>query len=78
MTACYNVATLWPMPKTNRRRVRSSAKPGKLRKDEDVRFRATAEEKAALQAAADKAGLGLSAWLRQLALQKAGALPGEL
>jgi len=45
-------------------------------KDEVVRFRISAEQKAALDAAAAREGLDLSSWLRRLALQAAGLLPG--
>jgi hypothetical protein len=38
-------------------------------------MRVTTEQKAALIAAADREGLELSAWLRQLALRAAGVLP---
>lgn len=47
----------------------------KANKDDVVRMRVTAEQKDALNAAASRAGLELSAWLRQLALRAAGALP---
>jgi uncharacterized protein (DUF1778 family) len=49
--------------------------PKKRTKDETVRMRVTADEKRALEHAAQRVGLGLSAWLRQLALRAAGALP---
>ena len=38
-------------------------------------MRISAEQKAALQGAADRDGLELSQWLRQLALRAAGSLP---
>jgi len=44
-------------------------------KDDMVRMRVSAEQKQALTAAAERSGLELSAWLRQLALRAAGALP---
>jgi uncharacterized protein (DUF1778 family) len=44
-------------------------------KDDVVRMRVTVEQKRALIAAAERDGLELSAWLRQLALRAAGALP---
>jgi mobilization protein NikA len=40
-----------------------------------VRFRASEEEKEALEKAAKRSGLPLSAWIRQLSLREAGALP---
>ncbi len=43
-------------------------------KDDMVRVRVTADQKRAMQDAADRAGLEVSAWLRQLALREAGAL----
>jgi uncharacterized protein (DUF1778 family) len=44
-------------------------------KDDVVRMRVSGEQKQALTAAAEREGLELSAWLRQLALRAAGALP---
>lgn len=44
-------------------------------KDDVVRMRIPAEQKAALVEAAAREGLELSAWLRQLALRAAGVLP---
>jgi uncharacterized protein (DUF1778 family) len=38
-------------------------------------MRVTVEQKRALVAAAEREGLDVSAWLRQLALRAAGALP---
>jgi len=52
-----------------------SKKRAKVLKDDVVRMRVTAEQKQALEEAAGRAGLELSAWLRQLALRAAGALP---
>ena len=49
--------------------------PGKPTKDEVVRMRVTLAQKEAMTAAAELDGLELSAWLRQLALRAAGALP---
>jgi uncharacterized protein (DUF1778 family) len=49
--------------------------PKKRIKDDVVRMRVTTEQKRALENAANRAGLELSAWLRQLALRAAGALP---
>jgi uncharacterized protein (DUF1778 family) len=51
--------------------------PKKRVKDDVVRMRVTTEQKRALENAANRAGLELSAWLRQLALRAAGALPGD-
>jgi uncharacterized protein (DUF1778 family) len=50
-------------------------RPPKALKDDVVRMRVTIEQKRALENAATRAGLELSAWLRQLALRAAGALP---
>ena len=47
----------------------------KVRKDEVVRFRASSEQKKAFEEAAEREGLEVSAWLRQLALRAAGVLP---
>jgi uncharacterized protein (DUF1778 family) len=61
------------MVKTKGRpRPSANAKP---RKDEVVRMRVSSEQKRALTTAAEREGLELSAWLRQLALKAAGALP---
>jgi hypothetical protein len=46
-------------------------------KEEVVRMRVTGLQKRALMDAAQREGLELSAWLRQLALRAAGALPGQ-
>jgi len=47
----------------------------KTTKDDVIRMRVTAEQKAAIVEAAERDGLELSAWLRQLALRAAGVLP---
>jgi hypothetical protein len=65
----YKWATLWSMVKTPRK------KQPKALKGDVVRMRVTAAQKRALEGAADRAGLELSAWLRQLALRAAGVLP---
>ena len=57
-----------PMAKTPKKR------PAKVLKDDVVRMRVTASRSEPLKRA-DTAGLELSAWLRQLALRAAGALP---
>jgi len=49
--------------------------PPKATKDDVVRMRVTADQKAAMTRAAGAEGLELSQWLRQLALRAAGALP---
>jgi hypothetical protein len=46
-------------------------------KDDVIRMRLSSQQKLALTDAAEREGLGLSAWLRQLALRAAGALPGR-
>lgn len=50
-------------------------KPQKATKDDVVRMRVTAEQKKVLTDAAERSGLELSQWLRQLALRAAKALP---
>lgn len=45
-------------------------------KDDVVRMRVTVEQKRAIEDAANRAGLEVSSWLRQLALRAAGAIPG--
>lgn len=54
---------------------KSAKRPAKKVKDDVVRMRVTVDQKRALENAASRAGLELSAWLRQLALRAAGALP---
>lgn len=56
-------------------RTRSSKPAPKRVKDDVVRMRISADQKAALQAAAERDGLELSQWLRQVALRAAGVLP---
>lgn len=58
------------MAKTQKRQTAKA-----VTKDDVVRMRVTAEQKRALTEAAEREGLELSAWLRQLALRAAGALP---
>lgn len=53
----------------------SKAPPPKALKDDVVRMRIPAAQKRALEAAAAREGLELSAWLRRLALRAAGVLP---
>jgi uncharacterized protein (DUF1778 family) len=55
------------------RKKRTTKSPDKLKGDM-VRVRVTAEQKRALTEAADRAGLDVSNWLRQLALRAAGVL----
>jgi uncharacterized protein (DUF1778 family) len=50
---------------------RATEKPTK---DDVIRVRLTSEQKRAIVAAAERDGLELSAWLRQLALRAAGVL----
>jgi uncharacterized protein (DUF1778 family) len=57
------------MAKTPKRR------PAKVRKGDVVRMRVTVEQKRAIEDAAQRAGLEVSQWLRQLALRAAGVLP---
>ena len=47
-------------------------------KNEIIRMRIPAEQKAALVAAAERDGLDLSVWLRRVALRAAGVLPGPV
>jgi uncharacterized protein (DUF1778 family) len=44
-------------------------------KGDVIRMRVTSDQKAAIMAAAERDGLEVSQWLRQLALRAAGALP---
>lgn len=50
-------------------------RPAKTTKDDVIRMRVTEAQKQAISDAAARDGLELSAWLRQLALRAAGALP---
>lgn len=54
---------------------KSKPKRGRAVKDDVVRMRISASQKQALVEAAEREGLELSAWLRQLALRAAGLLP---
>lgn len=56
-------------------RAKKKAAAFRAAKDETVRFRVSTEQKQSLEEAAKRDGLGLSAWLRRLALKEAGALP---
>jgi uncharacterized protein (DUF1778 family) len=58
------------MPKKRRKPAGGS----KSAKDDVVRFRVSADHKAAMVAAAERDGLDLSQWLRRLALREAGVL----
>jgi uncharacterized protein (DUF1778 family) len=51
------------------------AKAEKPVKGDVIRMRVTSEQKSAIVDAAGRDGLEVSAWLRQLALRAAGALP---
>jgi uncharacterized protein (DUF1778 family) len=58
------------MAKTPKKR-----KPKDDRKQDTIRMRVTADQKDAIVSAANRDGLEVSQWLRQLALRAAGALP---
>ena len=73
LTCSYITATLWRMVKS-KRKARAASAPKPL-KDDVVRMRISAAQKKALTEAAEREGLELSAWLRQLALRAAGVLP---
>lgn len=76
LTVGHNVATMCPMPRpSSQKRAKGQEKAERARKQDVVRFRVTDEQKQALTQAAEKEGLDVSAWLRQLALKAAGALP---
>jgi uncharacterized protein (DUF1778 family) len=51
-------------------------KPKTQRKEESIRIRVSAQQKRALIAAAERAGLDVSSWLRTLGLREAGQKPG--
>jgi uncharacterized protein (DUF1778 family) len=60
------------MARVSRRLKHAASKPTK---EDVVRMRVTGDQKAAMVAAAEREGLELSQWLRQLALRAAGLLP---
>lgn len=74
LTCSYIAGTLWHMKKVSRKAARGAI-PMKALKDEVVRMRVSAEQKQALTSAAERDGLELSAWLRQVGLRAAGVLP---
>jgi hypothetical protein len=76
LTVVYDVATVGHMAKA-RKKTTAARPPARPTKDDVVRMRVTAGQKAAMVRAADAAGLELSQWLRQLALRAAGVLPGQ-
>jgi uncharacterized protein (DUF1778 family) len=57
-------------------RGKTKARRPKPLKDDLIRFRVTSEEKTGLEGAATREGMDLSTWIRRLALQAAGLLPG--
>jgi len=59
------------MAKSPKPRPAASLKP---LKDDVVRMRVSGDQKAAMVAAAEREGLELSQWLRQLALRAAGLI----
>ena len=59
------------MAKTGKRKERPAAKP---LKDAVIRMRVSVTQKRAIKYAAERQGLEVSAWLRQLALRAAGVL----
>jgi uncharacterized protein (DUF1778 family) len=65
------VATLGYMAQSKK----TPKKAGKPVKGDVIRMRVTSDQKSAIVAAAERDGLEVSAWLRQLALRAAGALP---
>src|SRR3989304_2881185 len=71
LTCSYKRATLWLMAKRKRKARLPTVKP---LKDDVVRMRISGTQKQALTEAAEREGLELSAWLRQLALRAAGVL----
>jgi uncharacterized protein (DUF1778 family) len=52
----------------------AKSKKAKLVKDDVIRMRVTSDQKSAIVAAAERDGLEVSAWLRQLSLRAAGVL----
>ena len=47
-------------------------KPKALRKEDSIRIRVSTEQKKTLTAAAERAGLDVSSWLRALGMREAG------
>ena len=67
------------MPKASKKPTKSSGRPRVAddeRKDELVRVRVTAEQRALFAAAAAKAGLDVSSWLRALGIREAQKADG--
>jgi predicted DNA binding CopG/RHH family protein len=69
LTCSYTRATLWHMAKSKKKTTAKSVK------DEMIRFRASTEEKRALEETAQREGLPLSSWIRRVLLREAGLLP---
>lgn len=55
----------------------AKSKKSKPVKDDVIRMRVTSDQKSAIVEAAERDGLEVSAWLRQLALRAAGVLPPD-
>jgi hypothetical protein len=66
----YKCATVPIVAKASKKR-----RPKDDTKDDVIRMRVTADQKRAISSAAERDGLEVSQWLRQLALRAAGALP---
>lgn len=62
---------MWRVAKTGKRKGRPAVKP---LKDAVIRMRVSVTQKRAIKDAAERQGLEVSAWLRQLALRAAGVL----
>lgn len=65
------------MATTKKPRLGRPSKPESSRKEEFIRIRVTAAQKERLQAAAERAGLDVSGWLRSLGLREAESGGGE-
>ena len=68
-------APLWLHSATMAQRKKTPKKTEKPVKGDVIRMRVTSDQKSAIVEAAERDGLEVSAWLRQLALRAAGVLP---
>lgn len=75
MTCVHTMVTLGTMAKALKKSPIGPKKIERVAKDDLLRVRVTAEQKTAMVEAAEREGLELSQWLRQLALRADGMLP---
>lgn len=63
----------FPLARHNRSMAGRKAKPDAERKDSVIYIRVTQEQKAAIEQAAERAGLSVAAYTRMAVLEKAGS-----